>query len=612
MVGDNKAKDKPESKENKTLAQAAAAEAESAEAKSEVDAAESPVPPELPARNSRLSRFKNWYKTHKKLAIPLTILVIVLLILAIPITRYQSLGLVLKKDYSIQVIDSSTKDPVSGATVTFGSISAQTDGSGIAKLNKVKVGPHQFSVSKKYYKDGSLTSTVPLLSQKDTPQHELTATGRQVKVSIINTINKKPLSDVKIKVADIAAQTDSKGDAALVLPPGVAEQKAELSLDGYVTSSVVIKVSENKVEENKFNLAPAGKVYFLSKRTGKIDVMKSNLDGTDQQIVLAATGKEDDADTILLASRDWKYLVLKSKRDDGKPKLYWIDTSTDKLNTLDEGDADFTVIGWSEHYFNYRVHRNSVGNGQPNRQALKSFNAENAKLAILNQTAGATNDSGYAHEVFSNFFIIDDTLVFEKTWDRSYDYYGGANPVIGKSAGIYSIRVDGTGFKTLKTLPYDDSNDYYYFSSVLYAPKEIYYRVYVNDAYKYYEYDNGAFKEDDGLKEAYDKFVGSTYPTYLLSPSGKQTFWVQPRDGKHSFLVGDDEGQNEKEIAKLEDKFQNYGYYTDEYALISKNSSELYVIPSFGVKDVAELVKITDYHRPDYVFYGYGGGYGGL
>ena len=573
-----------------------------------------PPSPEAKQPSGKLAwlyRAKNWYLAHKKLAIPLTVIAVLLLILAIPWTRYQSLGLVMKKAYLIQIIDSVTKDPVSGALVSYGSISAQTDGSGIAKLNSVKVGSHSFSATKKYYKDGSLAEVVPILSQKDIPQLELVATGRQVKVAVVNTINKKVVGDVKIKVADVSAQTDSKGSAALVLPPGVAEQKAELSLDGYVTTSVVIKVSDSKIEENKFNLTPAGKIYFLSKRTGKIDVMKSNLDGTDQSVVLAGTGKEDEGDTILLASRDWKYLALKSKRDGDKAKLFWIDTSVDKLNTLDEGDAEFTVIGWAGNSFIYKVYRNSVANWQPNREALKSFNATNTKLAILNQTGGVgTDGSNYAYEYYdSSQYIIDDNLVFTKNWSRYY--YSDPVLIGGKQVGIYSINANGSNFKILKAFTYN-SPGYISLSSVLYEPKEIYYSVYQDGSTKYYKYENGSVSEDAGIKEAYEKFVSSSYPTYLLSPSGKQTFWSEPRDGKSSLLVADADGKNEKETAKLPDEFQNYGYYTDEYLLVSKKSSELYVMPSTGVKSEAELIKLTDYHRPDYRFYGYGGGYGGL
>lgn len=600
---------KNNSDENKTPVQAAAVEAET---KSKPEIANEPLPKSSKPNDfkSKLARFKGWYLAHKKLAIPLTVVAVALLILAIPWTRYKSLGLVLKKDYSIQVIDSTTGNPVSGATVGYGSISAQTDGSGTAKLKHIKVGPHSFAVAKKYYKDGHISATVPILSQKKAPKLELVATGRQVKVNIVNTINKKAIYNVNIKVADITAKTDSSGNAILVLPPGVAQQKAELSLDGYVTSAVVIKVSDSKIEENKFTLTPAGKIYFLSKRTGKIDVMKSNLDGTDQQVVLAGTGKEDDTDTILLASRDWKYLALKSIREGDKAKLYWIDTSTDKLNTLDEGDAEFTVVGWSGNTFIYKVVRNSVADWQANKAALKSFDAKTAKLTILNQTSGVGDGpNNYGREYYSGEFIIDDSVVFSKIWYA----YSESNPFLlaGKQLGIYSINVNGSGFKTLKTFVYA-TNYGYSLNSVLYKPKEIYYALYADSGQYYFEYNNGEFKEDANLKDSYDKFVNSPYPTYLLSPSGKQTFWREARDGKSSLLVGDSDGKNEKEITKLSEEFQNYGYYTDDYILVSKKSSELYIMPASGVKAESELIKITDYHKPAYVFYGYGGGYGGL
>src|SRR5205085_4643278 len=121
-------------------------------------------------------------------------------------------------------------------------------------------------------------------------------------------------------------------------------------------------------------------VYFLSKASGKIDIIKTNLDGTDRKTVLAGTGKEDQRNTVLLASKDWKYLALQSRRDSKLAKLYLIDTSTDKLSTIDEGDADFVLAGWKNHYFIYEVDRNGKNVWETNQQALKSFNADNQQL----------------------------------------------------------------------------------------------------------------------------------------------------------------------------------------------------------------------------------------
>jgi len=78
-----------------------------------------------------------------------------------------------------------------------------------------------------------------------------------------------------------------------------------------------VTVTTDKVAANQFKLAPVGKVFFLSNAGGKIDVVSTNLDGTDRKVVLAGTGKEDRNNTVLLASSDWKYLALLSLRDGG-------------------------------------------------------------------------------------------------------------------------------------------------------------------------------------------------------------------------------------------------------------------------------------------------------
>ena len=212
----------------------------------------------------RFERFKAWYLERKKWTIPASVVVFILLLAAIPFTRYPLAGMVLKHDLNVSVIDATADTPVSGATVSFGSISAQTDGSGKAVLHNVKAGHHKIVFSKKYYKDQSVSLLVPILSQKTTPQVHLVATGRQVKISVTNLINKNPLADVDIKVADITAKTDNTGSAIVVLPAGTTTAKATLSLENYNDAEVTVKVSNGQIQANPFTLTPAGKIYFLS------------------------------------------------------------------------------------------------------------------------------------------------------------------------------------------------------------------------------------------------------------------------------------------------------------------------------------------------------------
>lgn len=559
---------------------------------------------------SHVARFKSWYKTNKKLSIPITALVIFLIILVVPWSRYQIAGLVIKKDVAIFVTDSKTNSVVSSAVVELGGKSTETNGQGKALFKAVPVGPKNVKVIKKYYQDAGAKVTVGF-SGAQRFNLSATATGRQVKVNITNTINKKVLAGVTIKVADVSAKTDTSGNAVIVLRAGTTSKPASFSLSGYNDASATIKVDDNSVLLNNFTLTPVGKVYFLSKLSGNIDVVKTNLDGTNRQTVYAGTGKEEDGGTVLLASRDWKYLALLSKHDSDQPQLYLIETATDKVSVMDQGNAAFTLVGWSNDSFVYQVTRNSYANWQSKKFALKSFNADSKQLAVLDQTDAAGDANQYAQEQLGNAYITaDGTVVYHKDWYKySSNYYQPNDQANGKQNGIYSIRTDGSGKKTLKNFDVSTANGYSnYINSQSGKPDEVYYSH--NDGgsnSSYYEYKNGSLQTISS--DAYPN--SGIYNTYLQSPTGNQTFWSEQRDGKNTLFIGNQDGDGGKTIAALSD-YQTYGWYSDNYLLVSKNSSELYILPVTGLADGQSPIKITDYHKPVQNYYGYGGGYGGI
>ena len=151
-----------------------------------------------------------------------------------------------------------------------------------------------------------------------------------------NRLSGHVLAGISIKTEQGSqAKTGLDGSALLVLPSDSSEVKATISGDTIVTAQVTIRAVQDD-STNLYKATPAGRIYMLSKASGTIDVVKTNLDGTDRQIVLAGTGKEDDGDTVLLASKNWKYLALKSHRDGALAKLYVIDTTTDKVDTIDD------------------------------------------------------------------------------------------------------------------------------------------------------------------------------------------------------------------------------------------------------------------------------------
>jgi hypothetical protein len=552
---------------------------------------------EHPARQAKP---RNVLARHKKLTLPLTALAALVTLLVIPLTRYAILGLFLKEEATITVVDSKTDAAVSGARVSFASQTLTTNAAGKAS-GKLRVGSSTLAVTKQYYASYSVTETVALSKSHNAFKVRLVATGRQVPVLVVNKVTGKALVGAEIKVLDTEAKTDKNG-ATIVLPTSAATQQGTVQLDGYNTIPITVQVTDQVVTDNTFSLTPAGKLYFLSNLSGKVDVVKTNLDGTERQTVLAGTGKEDPDNTALLASRDWKYLALLSRRAGANASLYLIDTSTDKLATIDAGDANFNLVGWSDHTFVYEVTRNGVQNWQPNARALKSYAAATGKRTVIDQTQGEGSAAyDYGSNNFSAVYILDNELVYAKNWYAS-PYY--PDHLAGKSVSLYSAKPDGSGKKTVRDFPIPAGTQYnYYVDLSLFQPYGIYLQVPAGspNKYTYYVYEDGSLRPKSDLTN--DTF-NAAIATYLVSPSDKQTFWSDLRDGKNALFIGDDTAQMPKQIAALSE-FTPYGWYSDDYVLVSKKGSELYIMPADGS---TPPLKITDYFKSPLSFRGYGGG----
>lgn len=545
----------------------------------------------------RLKYLARRYWRKKKLTMPLTILLLLAVVLAVPFTRYKVLALFIQKQFSVTVLDSQTGNPVSGADVSLAGRTAQTDAEGKATLQEVPVGNSELAVTKSYYKDYAATVLVSLPDSQNSTEVRLEATGRQVPLSVTDRITGQALANVTVSVLDTTAKTDDKGLATIVLPPNEPTQKVTLKLDGYNDASGNIQVTTGKNDKNKFVLTPAGRIYFLSKQTGTIDVVSTNLDGTGRKVVLKGTGREEDAGTIMLASRDWKYLALKSRREGDTAKVYLIETANGKQTVMDEGDADFQLIGWHDHDFVYSVARNKKA-WESKRLALKSYNAEAKTLTVMHENTASGSEFNFAGQTLEGFYIVSDGLVYTTGWA------GNTAMFAGKQTNIIHAKIGTTDRTILKSFP---ANGISNLSSRLYSPDEVYFAGYdysAND-YSFYEYEDGKVKDADIDTST---FFNKQYPTYLLSPSGNAMFWAEPRDGKNTLLVGDSHGKNGK-ITASASELTPYGWFTDEYLLTSKDSSELYVMSR---QKGATPIKISDYHKPTYDSSGYGYGYGGF
>lgn len=556
--------------------------------------------PQIPEEATNQNRWRWLYRSRRGLGLLAGVMVVIVVgvLYSIPVTRYATMGLLVKKSTTVVVVDSGTGKPVTQASIRIGQVIVTTDSQGKASASNVPVGIYQVKISKRYYRTETVQAEVPVFGDMQAVHIGLHATGRQVPVTVINTITKRPVAKALITAGDTSAITDNKGAAIIVLPANKVSVSATLSSNGYNTQNVTVTVVQQPDVKNNFTITPAGKLYFLSKRTGTIDVMKSSLDGSNTAVVLKGTGNEDESDTVLLASRDWRYIGLKAKRDTDNATLYLFDTNNDKQTVIDKGNATFTPVGWYDHYFIYTVNRLQVA-WNVKAEALKSFNADTGTITVLDEAKIFGSDSSSAaYEHYTGESIVDGGIVFSKRINPSNVSYDGADITINM------VKPSGGDVKVLKTLDRQG-----YADSHVYKPQEIYFRYtpYYSDE-QYFEYDDGKVTQNNTLTaEQYNR----NYPTYLLSPSGQKTLWYEERDGKNYLFTGDANGEHEQVLGQFDDVYTPYGWYGDDYVLVSKNGSELFIAPATGLQ-AANLQKVTDYHRPVYSYYGYGYGYGGL
>lgn len=538
-------------------------------------------------------------KTHhrRKLVITAVIVAIVMgTLLGIPFTRYGLLGLFVTKSVALTVVDANSGKPVSAAKVSLGRFDVETDAKGVARVDSVAVGEHQLVVEKKNYTTKTTTHTVPVLMPEKDTTIKIVALGRSASFSVLNSLTGKPVKGAMIAIEGTSALSDDAGKASVVLPVKADVQTGTVKADGYnpYEISITMKAGEDPMVEVK--LVPAGKVYFLSKRTGKIDVMSANLDGSAPTVVLSASGRESDTETSLIASPSWNHLMLISRRDATWPKLYMITANTGKLTTVDEAEAGYDPIGWVGEKFYYKATNYKQNPWQNGTESLVSYNAETDQRKVVDSSVGiGTSYYDMAAQHISQAFVAEGKVVYTKYWQYSQAYADK-----NRAASVMAVVADGDLKTTVKDIPQQGDT---YVDTVLQKPGVVMIRIGKADNTKaFYRYAAGRLAN----AESDDVAFYNSRLSYLMSPNGEKALWTEQRDGRNVVFTAGRDLTNGNQLSTGE--YGAYGWVTNDYVLYGKNQSELYIAP-VGVQ-LDGKHKITDYHKA-YAYPGYGWGYGG-
>lgn len=522
-------------------------------------------------KKSQKKGFNNFLKTHK-LILFLTFLLILIVgsFLTIYFTdlKYPVIGAFAKADAEIVVSDSKTLLPLENASVTVNSKVFKTDKDGKAHLAGIPLSKSTtISIDTEGYLPISRQESF-FIGQNNLLPFLLDEKNRSLSVTVVNSITSLPIESANVEIGDNKLTSDASGMVIVSkIPFSLTSINVKATKENFLDNSQDFKL---ELLDNVLTvkLTPVGKDYFLSNRSGKIDLYQSNLDGTGQGIMLAATGNEDNQTSINI-STNGKWVALSSTREAVRggnnsliPILYVINTEK-KTFTKVKTDVYFQIYGWSDDNLIFLTYNNN--SAETPTQKLISYNVKDIKQSVLLTSNSYLNSGVLSGNAFIYSFI-------DKT-KESYGLYS-AEISSGKISQISKEGVYQIYFTSVNTVV---------FSTI--------------DSDKWYSYDISTKK----IKELSVPPVQSGYKSYFKS-SNKVAF-IETRDGKTELFTEDLDGKNEKKLTNKGGVTVPIRWVNDEYIVyrvVNSNETANYAISVNG----GTPVKISDVYS-----YSNGGGY---
>lgn len=483
--------------------------------------------------------------------------------------KYSVFGVFFNAQVEVVVADSKTLQPIEGAEVKIDNKVEKTDESGKATLSDITLGKQKLTITKEAYKNFERNEAIFIGVNKLEPV-VLEGAGIAISFVVKNKITNDPLEGAKIEVNKNAAKTAKDGTVVLnVLPTGDVKAVAKISKNGFINSSLEFRVVQN-IEPISTSLIPEGKNYFLSNRSGKINLYESYLDGTKQKVLLAATGNEE-SNTRINVSPNNKWVALLSTREAIKgssgnfiPVLYILNPKDKSLLKI-SSQVTIQIVGWVGDSLIYFTSNGKYGS--EGKTHIASYNMSSKKKVILLTTSG----------FISSPQIVGSNILYSLP-DKSKEKYG-----------LFITNVDGNNQKTvLKQTVY---------TFIKTSTSEFVFKT--ADTNKWYSY-NTSNKQ---LKKLSSKPPGLKDRYFVPSPKNKYTAFAENRDGKNELYLASSQGKNEKKLTSIGSVSRPIRWVGNEYIIFRSSKTEEtadYIIGRSG----GTPIKIVDiYNAPTYPSY---------
>jgi hypothetical protein len=446
--------------------------------------------------------FKAWWGNPKLRWATICILVAaVLAIIVIPTTRYFVLNTVgVRSSASVTVLDNSTQLPLKNVKVSIAGVSGQTDDEGKVKLTSIKLGNTKLVIEKRAFAKHDQPITIGWGSNP-LGQVAIKAVGVQYAFTVTDWLSNKPIEGAEATSGESNALSDEKGKILLTIDPSDVSDNltVTISADDYRSE----KSTPGSTDNTAVQLVAARKEVFVSNRSGKYDLYKIDVDGKNEELVLAGTGLERDNITLVPHSTEEKAALVSSRVNVRNNDGYILDTLTlvdiEEKTTINVAQSEnIQIIGWAGQRLVYVQIAAGASASNANRYRLISYDIKNGSKKELAKA-----------NAFNDVILIGNNVY--------YAPYGGYDSDV---VGVYKVSTDGTGRQTL--LSKEVWNIY----------RSKYDTLDLSLNQEWYQYKLG----DSNAVKLNQAPTNPKSRVYIVSPDGASNLWIEQRDGKGVLL----------------------------------------------------------------------------
>lgn len=447
-----------------------------------------------------------WHNKKARNSVLAVIFVLIVIGGIVPASRYFILNATgIRASISLRVIDDKTDQPLKNVEISIGDKSAKTDIAGKVKLSKIKLGKQHLLVKKPAFADVNQNVVIGWGSN---PRGDLglTPVGSRYTLEVKDYVSGGSVKDAEAVSGEASATANNDGEIILVAADqNESEINIQISAPNYRAENITLDVG-NK-DQHRINLVPARKHAFVSKRSGKYDLYKVDVDGKNEKLVLEGTGAESEDTSVIMPSQNSNTIAYVTTRGEkhnadgfALSSLIVINLDDDSMETIDYSER-IQLVDFIGNKLVYVKIAQGQSAASLSRHQLISYDINTKEQKVIYKT-------NYFNDVLSAKGVI---------------YFAPSQYKTNGPAGLFKINPDGSGQSTV------------YGQEVWNLYRVSYDNIDAAVGQNWYQYDilQGTFNTLTNTPAEQKSRV------YADSPDGKKSAWVDQRDGKGVLIVYD-------------------------------------------------------------------------